>query len=275
MRIATLAACLFAAGSLAAPAMAGDSPAHQHDCAAPAELVKLTEPLFRLADRARRDDKVTILALGSSSTAGVGASTEEMSYPHRLEVKLRALFPKASIKVLNRGVSGEDALEMLERLDDELEKERPDLVLWQVGTNALLRTNGIDGEAPLIRDGLRRIRANGADAVIIDPQYAPKVLIDADAKPMVSMLARVAREAGVPVFKRFAIMEHWHETRDISFAEFLSSDLFHMNDWSYGCIADNIASALALSMTAPSSAIAETQAASPTQSAAARPVPAR
>jgi lysophospholipase L1-like esterase len=173
------------------------------------------------------------------------------------------------INVLNRGVSGEDAMEMLERMDDELEQERPDLVLWQVGTNALLRANGVDAEAPLIRDGLRRIRASGADAVLIDPQYAPKVLIDADAKPMVRLLAKVAHEAGVPVFKRFAIMEHWHEARDISFAEFLSSDLFHMNDWSYGCIAENIASALALSMTAPLPSTT-VDSGSPTQSAAAR-----
>jgi acyl-CoA thioesterase I len=179
------------------------------------------------------------------------------------------MFPNVLINVLNRGVSGEDAVEMLERLDDELKSDRPDLVLWQVGTNALLRANGVDREAPVIHDGIRRIQASGADTVIIDPQYAPKVLVDADAKPMVRLLAKVAHEAGVPVFKRFAIMEHWHETRDISFNEFLSEDLFHMNDWSYGCIAENIASALALSMTAPVTAGTSTSA--PHQSAAARP----
>ncbi len=274
MLFRSLAAVVLAAGVVATPAMASDSGKHQHDCAAPAELVRLNEPLYRIATRLSRHEKLTILALGSSSTAGVGASTEEMTYPHRLETKLRILFPNAQINVLNRGVSGEDASEMLERLDGELKQDRPDLVLWQVGTNALLRANGIDAEAPLIRDGLKRIRSSGADAVIIDPQYAPKVLMDADAKPMVRLLEKVAHEAGVPVFKRFAIMEYWHETRDISFNEFLSSDLFHMNDWSYGCIAENIASALALSMTAPATASAETSPASPTQSAAA-PRPAR
>jgi acyl-CoA thioesterase-1 len=266
-----LAASVLAAGVLAAPAQAADSGSHQHDCAAPAELVRLNEPLYRIAARVTRKDKLTIVALGSSSTAGVGASTEQMTYPARLEAKLRVLFPGMQINVVNRGVSGEDAMEMLERLDDELQQDRPDLVLWQVGTNALLRANGVDGQAPLIRDGIRRIQASGAETVIVDPQYAPKVLVDADAKPMVRLLEKVAREAGVPVFKRFAIMEYWHETRDISFNEFLSSDLFHMNDWSYGCIAENIASALALSMTAPAPATAQTPATGPTQSASARP----
>lgn len=264
------AASVLAAGVFAAPAQSGDSLKHQHDCAAPAELIRLSEPLYRIAARVSRGEKLTIVALGSSSTAGVGASTEEMSYPSRLQAKLRAMFPSLQINVVNRGVSGEDAMEMLERLDDELRHDRPDLVLWQVGTNALLRANGVDKEAPLIRDGIRRIQASGADTVIIDPQYAPKVLVDADAKPMVRLLAKIAREAGVPVFRRFAIMEHWHETRDISFNEFLSSDLFHMNDWSYGCIAENIASALALSLTAPARATADATAA-PQQSAATRP----
>lgn len=266
-----LAASVLAAGVLVTPAQAGDSQQHQHDCAAPAELVRLNEPLYRIAARVSRGEKITIVALGSSSTAGVGATTEKMTYPARLEAKLRVLFPNVLINVINRGISGEDALEMLHRLDAELKTDRPDLVLWQVGTNALLRANGVDGEAPLIRDGIRRIQASGADTVIVDPQYAPKVLVDADAKPMVRMLAKIAQESGIPVFKRFAIMEYWHETRDISFNEFLSSDLFHMNDWSYGCIAENIASALALSMTAPAPAVADGQGRAPTQSAAARP----
>jgi hypothetical protein len=47
-------------------------------------------------------------------------------------------------------------------------------VLWQVGTNALLRDDGIALEAGLIRDGLARIRATGADVVVIDPSTHPR-----------------------------------------------------------------------------------------------------
>jgi hypothetical protein len=157
--------------------------------------------------------------------------------------------PKAEIRVLNRGVGGEDAREMLDRMDREMTAARPDLVLWQVGTNALLHEQGVGPQASLIRAGLRRIRERGADVVLIDPQYAPKVLRDPDARPMVALLAKVADEAGIPVFRRFALMEFWHEQREIAFADILSPDLFHMNDWSYGCFAAGLAGALAKAVT--------------------------
>jgi lysophospholipase L1-like esterase len=238
-------------GILAAPLSAQASDDHRIDCTAPAEMTRLARPLERVTARLARGDSVTILAIGSSSTEGIGASRTELTYPSRLEAELRLLIPGARIRVLNRGASGEDARAMLGRMSRELSAEKPDLVLWQVGTNALLRYQGINAEAPLIRAGLQRIREAGADAVLIDPQYAPKVLRDPDARPMVALLARVAADAGVPVFHRFALMEHWHQAREIAFAEMLSPDLFHMNDWSYGCFAASLATALSASITQP------------------------
>ena len=62
-----------------------------------------------------------------------------MTYPSRLEVELKALLPGLPITVLNRGVNGEDAREMLARFDADVFAEKPDLVLWQVGSNSVLR----------------------------------------------------------------------------------------------------------------------------------------
>jgi hypothetical protein len=163
---------------------------------------------------------------------------------------------------------------MLARLQQDVIAEQPDLVLWQVGTNALLRLQGIDGEAPLIREGLQRMRAAGADTLLIDPQYAPKVLRDPDAVPMVELLAAIGTDMGAPVFRRFAIMRHWHEARKIPFESFLSSDLFHMNDWSYGCWAQNLASAIVQSARPPTVARTEPEAPASTVAHAAA-VPAR
>jgi lysophospholipase L1-like esterase len=200
--------------------------------------------LKRVADRLAHNEDITVLAIGSSSTEGYGASSAEFTYPNRLAIELKTLLPNANIRVLNRGIGGEDAREMVSRMDREIAAAKPDLVLWQVGTNALLHDQGVGPQATLIRTGLRRIHDSGADAVLIDPQYAPKVLRDPDARPMVALLATVAKEAGIPVFRRFALMQYWHEQRDIAFAEILSPDLFHMNDWSYGCFAATLAGAL-------------------------------
>ena len=71
--------------------------------------------------------------------SGAGASSPAASYPSRLEVELKAAFPDAHITVLNRGVNGEDAADMLARFDKAVFAEQPDLVIWQVGTNSVLR----------------------------------------------------------------------------------------------------------------------------------------
>jgi lysophospholipase L1-like esterase len=212
-------------------------------CQSPVEIVRFSRQLVKFSARVRRNEKITIVAIGSSSTFGTGASAAERAYPSQLERELRASLPKVEVTVLNRGIGGEDARQMLSRLDREL-VGKPDLVLWQVGTNALLGETGVDAQAPLIRDGLHRIRATGADAVLIDPQYAPHVLRDPDARPMVALIAKIGAEAGVPVFRRFALMQHWHEAQEFAFTEFLASDQFHMNDWSYACLARNLAAAL-------------------------------
>jgi acyl-CoA thioesterase-1 len=239
-----LAALLGAAGALGIATGVEAAGPYRIECDVLSKLSALDGPLQRFSTRIARGDPVTILAIGSSSTEGIGASSATFSYPSRLAAELHELLPQAKITVINRGVSGEDAQEMVVRMQTELTITSPDLVLWQVGTNALLRDNGIDHEAPIIRSGLRQIRDFGADVVLIDPQYAPKVLRDPDAHPMVRLLARVAREFNVPVFHRFALMQHWHEERGIAFAETLSPDLFHMNDWSYSCFAKNLAHAL-------------------------------
>jgi lysophospholipase L1-like esterase len=214
------------------------------ECAARNEFVRLSKPLAKLSARLARHEEIKILAFGSSSTAGTGASRKEYNYPSRLEQELRILLPGLPVKVLNRGIGGEDVRQMLPRLDRDLAAEKPDLVLWQVGTNALLSERGVESQAPLIRDGLHKIDAAGAEVILMDPQYAPYVLRDPDARPMVALLAKIGAETGVPVFRRFALMQYWHEGREIAFSDILAPDLFHMNDWSYGCLARNLAAAL-------------------------------
>jgi lysophospholipase L1-like esterase len=213
-------------------------------CSAPNELVRVAQPLNRTALHLATDRRLKIVALGSSSTAGAGASGPAQSYPARLEAELRARLPGVAITVVNRGVNGEDAAEMLARLNEDVIAERPDLVLWQVGTNAVLRNFDLTGEAPLIRAGVDRLKASGADVVLMDSQYAPAVLEKADNQVMLDLLELIAGERSTGIFHRFAIMRHWQQVEHIAFADFVADDGLHMNDWSYGCVAKLLASAI-------------------------------
>jgi acyl-CoA thioesterase I len=205
-------------------------------CSAPADLIRFDRPLTRIGQRLASGLPVTIIAIGSSSTAGAFASSSAASYPSRLEVELKERFPLANIKVLNRGANGEEAADMLARLDLSL-AEGPDLILWQVGTNAVLRDHNIDVSGTLIRDGIERMKAFGADVVLIDPQFAPKVLEKPDAQGMVDLIRSTAKAENVDVFHRFDVMRQWREKNQLPYETFLSPDGLHMNDWSYGCVA--------------------------------------
>lgn len=214
-------------------------------CAAPAALTSLQQPLVRIANKLRAGDPIRIMALGSSSTAGAGASTPAHSYPARLEVELRALAPNADITVINRGVNGDEAEQMLARFDEAVAADQPDLILWQVGSNALLRDHPLEPAAKLINQGMERMKAIGADVVLIDPQFAPKVLAKVDVDDMVELIDSAAKHANVNAFHRFATMRYWRQGANIPFSVMLSEDELHMNDWSYGCLAKLLARSIA------------------------------
>ena len=83
--------------------------------------------------------------------------------------------------------------------------------------------------------------AADTDVVLINPQYAPKVIAKRDADRMVDLIDATARETHVDLFQRFAVMRYWRLTEDFPFSAFVSPDELHMNDWSYGCIAKLLA----------------------------------
>jgi acyl-CoA thioesterase-1 len=250
-------------GLFAMVAAALSSPASLHAqtapgmpaCTAPAEFTRLGHTLTHMALRLASGEPITIVAFGSSSTAGAGASSPAATYPSRLEADLKTRFPGRTMKVLNRGVGGEDASEMLARMDRDVAPERPDLVLWQVGTNAVLSNHALAGEAPLIREGIRRMKALGADIVLIDPQYAPKLLDKGhDVDGMVRLIGAEAKAGNIGLFQRSALMRHWRESQGIGFEMLLSPDGLHMNDWSYGCVARQLGIAIADAVRSPAMA---------------------
>jgi lysophospholipase L1-like esterase len=215
------------------------------ECVGPADLVRLDIPLKRTAQRIAAGVPLTIVAIGSSSTSGAGATSPANNYPSRLAVELQARFPRVPMTVHNRGVGGETAREMLARFDRDVFAGNPDLVIWQVGSNTVLREQPLDPAGTLLREGLTRLKASAVDVVLMNPQYAPKVIAKDDADEMVDLIDLTAKQAHVALFQRFALMRYWRLTEDMPFSAFLSPDELHMNDWSYGCVAKLLAGAIA------------------------------
>jgi lysophospholipase L1-like esterase len=220
-------------------------------CDIPSDLIRLVHPLTRVSERLKDGLPVTIVAIGSSSTAGAGASSPAATYPSRLAVELRRQFPDRAIKVVNRGIGGEEIADMLGRFDRAVIALKPDLVLWQLGTNSVIRNHKLAGDGALIDEGLARIRAIGADVVLIDPQYAPRVIKRPQAERMVELIATTAKGQDVDLFPRFRLMRRWHQHDHIGFDTFVSRDGLHMNDWSYACMAKGLSLAIAEAVNRP------------------------
>jgi acyl-CoA thioesterase I len=134
---------------------------------------------------------------------------------------------------------------MLKRFDKVMVAAKPDLVLWQLGTNSVIRDHPFADHGAAIREGLNKIRVIGADIVLIDPQFAPKVIVKPDAVGMVELIATTAKAEDVDLFRRFDVMKRWREDDHIAFETFVSADGLHMNDWSYSCMAKGLGLAIA------------------------------
>ena len=219
--------------------------AEQPVCDVPQDMLRLAKPLAHVAKKIANHEPLVIVAVGSSSTAGAGASSPSMNYPSRLAVELKQFFRHSPITVVNRGVNGEEIADMLQRFDEAVVKAKPDLVLWQLGTNSVIRDHVIAAHDAQIHDGLARIRAVGADVVLIDPQYAPKVIVKAQVNQMVELIATAAKREDVDLFRRYDVMRRWNDVDHIPFEVSVSPDGLHQNDWSYGCMAKGLAQSIA------------------------------
>ena len=214
-------------------------------CAVPESLAVQEQPLARVGFKLRNDLPIKIVAIGSSSTAGHGASSPNHSYPARLAVELLELWPRAQLTVVNRGVGGDRTTQMMMRFERDVLAEKPDLVIWQVGTNESLAGDTIHAMRELILEGIDTLEMAGIDIILMSPQYAPRFNEKPDHLLRVEAVRATGREKHVGVFRRFEIMQNWVARDNMTVDAMISKDGLHMNDLSYGCTAHLLARQIA------------------------------
>ncbi len=248
MRKSAVLTAMAMVGLVAGPMVWAAAPARAADhapCRCPAELVALGGTLPHAAVDVREHHALRIVALGSSSTYGTGASSEAATYPRRLEAELAELFPGLSLDVVNKGVPGEVAADMMARLDRDVLALHPDLVVWQTGTNDALRDLPVDEFARLTVEGIGRLHDAGIDVVLMEPQYSPKLVQQPHYAEYVDTLRTIGTSVHVPVVRRFAIMKAWEASGQFIDATMLQTDFLHMRDASYACLGWVVARSIA------------------------------
>ena len=187
--------------------------------------------------------ELLIVAIGSSSTAGSRASDMAHTYPAVLQEELERRLPRAHVAVLNRGIGGQDAAEMVPRLEHDALAPAPTLVIWQVGANGAMRGNDPGVFQQLVRSGVRRLEAAGADVVLMDNQRSPAILRSPEHAKIDQALADVAGLEHAKLFARGRLMDLWQEAGH-PYGEFIDGDGIHHNDRGYDCLAKALASAI-------------------------------
>lgn len=222
--------------------MAGPSTGHAVlSCATSKAIWGGFPVLTRTTARLDAGSPVRIVALGSSSTAGIGATAPSRTYPAQLEQLLRHRFRAERIEVVNRGIGGETVMANLARIDREVLPLRPDLVIWQVGTNDALLGVPLQTIRAGLQDGITRLRATGADVVLLDPQPLNSAVQEAAIERVEALLIDVANATKTVLLPRHRLMDYWVESGQFTPTSLLGPDGLHMTDASYRCLAERIA----------------------------------
>ncbi len=208
----------------------------------PAAAIASAVELKNFATVLEKQGPVRILAIGSSSTAGTGSSSSTKTYPSQLEGVLKRALPGAEVAVLNRGLPGEVAASTAQRIRTEVARAKPDLVLWQLGTNdALSRVPPKEFEATA-DSTIRWLKSNQIDVVLVGLQYTPRLAHDPNYAAIRDALQLVAVRENVLYVSRYDAMRFMAQSR--ADLDLMSHDNFHLNDLGYQCMAEHVAHAV-------------------------------
>ena len=147
-----------------------------------------------------------LICLGDSITG----STNLALYPKWsdiLQVLCDCAVKDEKIEVLNRGIAGNTTRQVLDRLEDDVITENPDLVVLLIGGNDRGEDSGIDPEETEknIEEIIDRIQKTGAKILllnyhlIIHPEYDNQVwkhLVKSNG-----IIRNIARETGLPLLE--------------------------------------------------------------------------
>lgn len=227
---------------LAVPAAqaAGPGRACPHSMPAwlPGTALPLTVTRAALAER----PVLKIVAIGSSSTEGIGASDPSRTYPALLEARLAAALPGVRVRVYNRGVSGEDAAQNLARFDADVLTLRPALVIWQAGANMAMRMGDPERFKLLLTRGITLLQGEGIDVILMDNQISPRTMAAPRAPAFLAMTRETAQAHEVALFPRHALMQLWRAGDPATQDGLIGPDALHHTDAGYACLAEGLTS---------------------------------
>jgi hypothetical protein len=226
---ALLGLALLAVVSATAVARADDAPA---SCEVPDSLLVTESVLNKVANAVKGGHSLDILVVGSRSST-IPAS-EGSAYPARLQLALKEKLPAVPVNLSVELQPRKSAEEVASSLAKLVEDKKPTLVIWQTGTVDAMRSTDPDDFRGAVDEGVAALQTAGVDVVLMNLQYSPRTETMISAPPYLDNMRAVAQQHDVPLFDRFAMMQHWNEQGD--FDLFSSSHGIDMAKRVHDCI---------------------------------------
>lgn len=233
---------------LAGPAFA--DPARFGRCAVPQEIVADTAPLTQVAQALAAGAPLRIVAMGSTSSTGRGASSRDKSYVRLLAAELRKIWPQAQIEVVDAARESQTAEMMNERIGPDVLRLSPVLVVWETGTTDSIRHLDPTDFGDALESGIAALHAAGSDVILVTPQFSPVTAKLIDFSDFRDVMSRAASAQGVGILYRGEIMRQLFETKDMVLDGDSKSSETAVDAWN-ACLARLLADAIARSAATP------------------------
>lgn len=186
-------------------------------------------------EQARNQGSFTVVAIGSSSIEGVGASAPQYNLVSRLDVALKKALPGVTVQTINAGIGGQNLPQMIARFEKDVYANKPDLVLFQTGMNDTIQGRNPDQYRKELRGALDDLKGHGLNVVLMSNQYAGPT--GYTANPLTAQLDQANKEEaarrGMAVIDRYTLFKSLQD-QDVNVAStYYNSDALHANDEGY------------------------------------------
>jgi acyl-CoA thioesterase I len=212
MRLHRLLAVLCVVASTSTAAVAQEPP--PESCAIPDIVLTVDAVLPNARAALQEGGALTVLVV---RTANPQASRAPLTYPARLEAELKRRMPGREVRVAVRNLPDESAAEMVLELKSSLAREKPALVIWQVGTVDAMRNLNVESFGEALSEGIGLVHDMGSDIIVMDMQYSLQTTQLINFQPYVEYIDWVTQNHDVFHFPRYDIMRHWVEDGQVDF----------------------------------------------------------
>jgi lysophospholipase L1-like esterase len=119
--------------------------------------------------------------------------------------------------------------------------EKPDLVIWQTGSNDSLRSVNLEHFVAETRDGIERMQGAGIDVMLMEPQLSQRLAHTEGSDAFLDAVRAVGGQMHVIVIRRYDLMRQWLVSGALTYPQMMSNDGLHMTDGGYELLAQSVA----------------------------------